>query len=131
MTDHSHGSDDSSAPEDDYPVGTPDPEVETGEPLMQVDPDKILGLDSRRGDPMQFSVAELLVMIAVVALVLGVLAVLPRQYAAGLAGLGVLVSLLVITVVQPTRPIVMITWWALFVVYLMMSVAAMLPLAAQ
>jgi hypothetical protein len=109
-----------------YSVGEPDSDVQAGEPLPPLDPGKIADLDPRHDEPMQFSMAELLGVFALVAMVLGVLAFLPRQYAAGIAGMVVLISLLVITVLQPVRPIVMITWWAMFVVYLMMSVAAIM-----
>ena len=73
---------------------------------------------------------ELFGIVTLLAVALGILALFPRRYAAGLAGLAVLATLLAILVIQPTRPGVMIAWWALFLVYLLWAVlAAFLSLA--
>ncbi len=76
----------------------------------------------------QFTVGELLGLVAVVAVVLGVMGCLPGGHSmeilAGVAGITVLASLVLLALLQPSRPIFQIAWWTLLGLYALASLAA-------
>jgi len=78
--------------------------------------------------PFQFTLGELFWLMTGLALVLGIGGSIPGEYSvellAGLAGLGLLVSLVVLAVVQPTRPIVRLAWWVFLGFYVVVSLVA-------
>jgi hypothetical protein len=121
--------------DDVYPVAPPDFEsVEhDSEGTPSVDP------PASRGPPepeppqegrFQFTLAEMLLAVAAASLFLSILGLLPGGYTAanfaGLTGGGVLLSLLVLTLLQPARPIIELCWWAMLVVYGVACVVAIL-----
>jgi hypothetical protein len=116
-----------------YPVAPPDPESGEHEPkgtpsvhppvspvLAEVEPPE----EGR----FQFTLAEMLLAVPVASLFLSILGLLPGGYTAanfaGLTGGGVLLSLLVLTLLRPTRPIIELCWWAMLVVYAVACVVA-------
>jgi hypothetical protein len=114
-----------------YRVGDPDPEAQRPDSVFPVEPGATPPPLRPGEEPFQFSVRELFFLVLLVATMMAVLSPLPLRYAAGLAGIGVLVSLLVITVVQPSRPIVLVAWWVLFFVYLMICAMAIFSTVAD
>jgi hypothetical protein len=114
--------------DEEYPVLPPDPERVDYKPALEpFDLDELLESKEKEAARFQFSLAELLMLVAVASLVLGVLGCFPPKYAAFLAGLGALVSMLVLAVLKPSRPIIYLGWWVVFGIYLLMCVAALLP----
>ena len=73
---------------------------------------------------LQFTLADLFLLTTVTAVFLGVLVYLPRGLAAGLVGAGVLVGMIILTVLHTTERRVQVIWWAMFVVYWIISLAA-------
>ena len=112
----------------EYAVRPPDPERVDYKPALEpFDLDELLDSQEKEAARFQFSLAELLMLVAVASIVLGILGCFPPQYAAFLAGLGALVSMIVLAVLKPSRPIVYLGWWVVFGIYLLMCVAALAP----
>ena len=110
-----------------YPVARPDPEViEPRRDLYSVDPKSIDDSEPFDAERFQFSLAELLLLMALASLILGILGCFPRKYAAGLSGLGALVSMLVIAVLKPTRAIIYVAWWVILGIYLLTCIGEIL-----
>jgi hypothetical protein len=118
-------------PDGVYPVAPPDPEVVDYKPsvypIADMEPP---GPQPREEGRFQYSLAELLLAVSVASLFMGILGLFPGGYTAanfaGLAGLGVLLSLVVLTVLQPTRPIIRLSWWAMLVIYALACVVAII-----
>ncbi len=112
--------------DEEYSVLPPDPERLEYKPSVEpFDLDELLEARAAEEARFQFSLAELLMLVAVASLVLGILGCFPPKYAAFLAGLGALASLIVLAVLKPSRPIVYLGWWVVFGIYLLMCVAAL------
>jgi hypothetical protein len=81
-------------------------------------------------DRLQSTLAELLLAVAAAWLFLSVLGLFPGGYTAanfaGLAGIRVLLSLAVLALLQPTRPIIRLCWWAMLVIYGLACVVAVI-----
>ena len=113
--------------DDEYPLSPLDPErAEHSSSFAPVDLDELMESARPAQPSFQFSMAEMFLLVAVVSIVLGLLNCFPPQYAAGLAGLGALVSMLVIAILKPTRPIVYVAWWVVLGIYLLSCVRGML-----
>ena len=131
MTEQDDDTNRSKQSDEDYPLAPSEPESaedkriwypgKTDEPPEAEPPQK---------DRFQFSLAELLLLMAAASFFLSILGFLPEQYAiqnfAGLAGLGVLLSLIVLAFTKPARPIIHIGWWAMLLLYLLACVAALI-----
>jgi hypothetical protein len=78
----------------------------------------------------QFTIGEMLWLTTAVAIALGILGLIPggrsAEGMAGFCGLGLLVSLVVLAIVQPTRPIVRVAWWVFLGFYVLASLAAVI-----
>ena len=114
--------------EEEFPLGEPGPSLADYEPAVY--PRRGAGAeeDQPGKEAFQFTLAELFWLVTGVALVLGILGCIPGGFSAealaGLSGLGVLVSLYVLAVVQPERPIIRVAWWLLLVAYALSSLVA-------
>jgi len=75
--------------------------------------------------PWQFTLDDLFLLTTVTAVFLGIMSCLPWPLAAGLIGAGVLVGLMVLNRVPPSRRRAHVVWWAMLLVYLFISLAAM------
>jgi hypothetical protein len=112
-------------PPDEHSVVPPDPErAEYRSPYGPVDPNEVPQVEPTEKEPFQFSLAELLLLTALVSVLLGILGCFPQQYAAGLAGLGALVSMLALAILKPTRAIMYVGWWFVLGIYLLSCVRA-------
>ena len=121
----------SDEPDDVYPVNPPEPEVVDYKPSVypvadQQPPEPEPEEDNR----FQFTLAELLLFMAAASIFLSILGLLPGGYTSAnfalLTGLGVLLSLVVLTVLKPSRAIVRLGWWAMVVVYALACVVAII-----
>ena len=114
--------------EEEFPLGEPGPSPADYQPAVY--PRHGAGADEAEPgkEPFQFTLAELFWLVTGVAIVLGIVCSIPGGFSAealaGMAGLGLLVSLVVLVVVQPTRPILRIAWWVLLVFYGLASLVA-------
>ena len=76
-----------------------------------------------RRDDLQFSLGELLLLMAGASCFMSLLGYFPGGYTAanfaGLTGLGVLAALLIIAFVSPVRAIVNVGLWAMLILYLL------------
>ena len=130
MNDRDDGSDRLEPTEEDYglvpvePGLVPDDE-ET--PQFPATPGELPEPEPQR---FQVSIAELLLVMVGASLLMSVLGLLPQQYAiqnfAGLAGLGVLLSMIVLAVLRPTRPVVYLGWWIMLALYVLACIAAVI-----
>ena len=110
---------------DDYPVGPSGPGLVDYQPAVYpIARDGAAGEKPSGQDRFQFSLAELLLLMAAASLVLGVLGCFPPKYGATLAGLGVLLSMIVLAVIKPSRAIVHVGWWVMLFVYLLTCIVA-------
>lgn len=131
MSDQGDSASQPEEPDEVYPVAPPDPELVDYEPAVypiarQEPPEPEPPEEGR----FQFTLAELLLLVAVASFFLSILGLFPGGYTAanfaGLAGLGVLLSLAVLTVLQPARPIIRLGWWAMLVIYGLACVVAVI-----
>jgi hypothetical protein len=114
--------------DDEYPLLPPDPERPDYKPVATpLDLNELLEAKEKEAARFQFSLAELLMLVAGTSLVLGILGCFPPEYAAFLAGAGALVSMVVLAVLRPSRPIVYLGWWVILGIYLLMCVMAFVP----
>jgi hypothetical protein len=114
-------------PDDEYPLGPVEPQRAKHDSSSElVDIDELLESARPEQPSFQFSMAELFLLVALVSFVLGLLNCIPPQYAAGLAGLGALVSMVVIAVLKPTRPIIYLAWWVVLGIYLLSCLRGLL-----
>ena len=114
--------------DDEYPVLPPDPERLDHKPTREpFDLDELVAAQDKEAARFQFSLAELLMLVAVASIALGILGCFPPEHAAFLAGAGALVSMVVLAVLRPSRPIVYLGWWVVLGIYLLMCVAALVP----
>ena len=127
MGEESGNSNEAQPPRDDeYPVLPPDPERPDLKPVVKpVDLEELLEEEDKEAARFQFSLAELLMLVAGASIVLRILGCFPPEYAAALAGVGALLSMIVLAVLKPSRPIVYVGWWAIFGIYLLMCAIAL------
>ncbi len=129
MSDDAQGAGPPEEPDDTYPVVPPDPELVDYQPRVypRAEPPEH---EPRAEDRFQFTLAELLLTVVLASVLLSIVGLLPGGYTAanfaGLAGLGALLSLVVVTLIQPARPIVRLAWWAMLVIYGLACVVAVL-----
>jgi len=121
--DEDHGTDSADVPEGDYGLAAPDPEELRSNSFL---PDRMPepGIAAPEERPFQFSLAELMLLITLAAVVLGLLRLVSAEWSAGLTGLGVLIYLVALAFWGPRWPILYVAWWAMFVVYLLACLAA-------
>ena len=121
MVDEQNETDNGEEPGEMYPVLSPDPEqVERKPPAPSVDINEVVTAAEKEDSRFQFSITEMLLLVGAAALFLGILGCFPRGYAAAFAGLGALVSMIVLILLKPTRPIVRLGWWIILLIYAMM-----------
>lgn len=114
-----------------YPVAPPDPEVVDYEPSVY----PVARRQPPESEPeeegrFQFTLAELLLLVAVASFFLGILGLLPGAYTAAnfawLTGVGALLSMIALEVLKPTRTIIRLGWWAILVTYVLACVVAVI-----
>ena len=127
MSEQADNIDGDAAPEEEYPLVAPESEPEIEDAVW---------FPGRSGDPhepeppegFQFTLAELLMLTAVVALFLSTVGLFPGGYAiknfAGVAGVGVLLGMVVLALMQDVRPIIRVAWWVMLGLYALACVAA-------
>jgi hypothetical protein len=101
----------SDVPPLERPAGVPPPEGSTPPP--------------RPRESFQFSLGEVFLMAMALAFLLGLLRLLPRNWAAFTAGMAALLGLGALSVLKIDRPIVLVGWWGLLVIYLLTAVAVL------
>lgn len=110
----------SSAP-DEYPLsGVPPLEPPAGVPLPECSPPA-----PRPRESFQFSLGEVFLMAMALAFLLGLLRLLPRNWAAFTAGMAALLGLGALSVLKIDRPIVLVGWWGLLVIYVLTAIAVL------
>jgi len=77
------------------------------------------------GNPFQFSLGELLLLLVLSAVALGSLQLLPAEAAAGLAGLIALVSLALLLTIPMPRPGLILAWWIILAIYVVTAAVAL------
>jgi ABC-type multidrug transport system permease subunit len=115
--------------DDEYPLAPPEPRPALSRPLtygiLREESPAEAEEDHRRW---QFSLSEMLWMMAGSSVILSLLGCLPGGYSAkafaALAGLIVMVSFLVLELLKPERMIFYIGWWLGFLAYIASSVVA-------
>ncbi len=116
--------------EDEYPILPPDPDALEYKPALYRElpeefPEEQTEPEAR--EFLQFSLAELFVVVTVAAMVLGIVTSLPGgslKMIAGAAGLGVLASFVTLQLCQPRWRIIYFIWWMMFISYLVICLAA-------
>jgi len=118
--------------EEEYPLSEPGASLADYEPSIYPRRDRASGdvaEEDQPGDkPFQFTLADLFWLITGVAILLGLLGCVPGGFSAealaGMAGVGLLVSLFVLAIVQPSRPIIRLAWWVMLGFYVLASLVA-------
>jgi hypothetical protein len=129
MVDDRPDIDESNARDDEYPIAPPAferPKARMPWAPFSFDPDQLPQFGAPKDAPFQFSLADLLLLVAAVSIVLGLTNWLPPAYAAGLAGFGALVSMVVLASLKPSRAIVYVGWWVVLAIYLVSCFRAMI-----
>ena len=131
MSEQGDNIDGDETPEEEYPLATPEPES-APEPEVK----DAIWFPGRSGEPhepepperFQFTLAELLMLTAVVALILGTVGLFPGGFAienfAGVAGIGLLLGIFVLMLMQDVRPIIHVAWWVMLGLYVLACVVA-------
>ena len=113
-------------PEEGYPVAPSPPAKEYSPYVAPKIYPRISAYDPPPKIPFQYSLADIFVLTTSVAVLMSILKFFPLHTIAGVSGLGALLSLILLLIWPPERPLLRLGWWVLFALYLLACIGAII-----